>query len=158
MNKRTTRIISAFPGTGKSWLVANGDIAPRIIDLDSAEFTLGYDVSGKVNNTNFPENYLRAIEKQIGLVDILLVSIHQEVRDMLLEKGAEFTLIYPDRDLKAEYNERFHQRRNPEHFINLFIDNWDAILDQLVSQKGCDHIVLNSNEYLSEVINPSITI
>ena len=146
-----TKIILAFPGTGKTYFqTRNSD--KKIVDLDSNDFTGGHDGGGKVLSEGFPSNYIQAINEQIDESEVLFISIHREVRDMLFNTGVEFILVYPKRELKEEYLERFRKRSDPKQFVELFSKNWDAILKELESQKNCKHIVLGSGEYITDVL------
>lgn len=147
-----TRVIAAFPGTGKTFFTSNVADHSKVLDLDSSSYTGGHDINGKANNTKFPDNYIVDIQTQLGKVDILFVSIHREVLTRLIEKNINITVIYPEDSLKDEYINRFYQRRSTEQFINLFTKQWEASLRQLKSQKGCRHIILKSGEYVSDVI------
>jgi hypothetical protein len=147
-----TQIISAFPGTGKTYFkTQNSD--KRVFDLDSNEFTNGHDIDGKVVSRHFPSNYLQAIKEHIGKTDVLFISIHREVRDMLTNTGIDFTLVYPKRELKEEYMERFRKRGDSESFIELFSKNWDAILKELENQPNCRHLILCRAEYIADAIS-----
>jgi len=146
-----TKIISAFPGTGKTYFqTRNSD--KKIVDLDSNNFTSGHDSGGKVLSEDFPLNYIQAIKEQIDKSDVLFISIHREVRDMLINTGIDFTLVYPKSELKEEYLERFRKRSDPEQFVELISKNWYAILKELESQKNCRHVVLGSGEYITDVL------
>lgn len=145
----TTKVISAFPGTGKSYFASNRD---DVLDLDSNSFTSGHTPDGKVRNPDFPNNYISAIEEQLGKHSVLLVSPHVEAIKGLVERGLEITLIYPDRKLKSEYIERFRKRGSSEEFIKPLDSYWDDFLEQLEQQKGCKHIVLDQGQYLSDVL------
>ena len=144
-----TKVISAFPGTGKSYFANNHD---GVLDLDSHSFTSGHTPDGKVRNPNFPNNYILAIEEQLEKYSILLVSPHIEVIKGLLGKGIEVTLVYPERELKSEYIERFRRRGSSEAFIKPLDSHWDDFLDQLEQQEGCKHITLQQKQYLSDVL------
>jgi len=146
-----TKIISAFPGTGKTYFQALNS-NKKIVDLDSNDFTGGYSRNGKVLLGRFPSNYIQAVNERIGKSDILLISIHQEVRDMLSYSSINFMLIYPKRELKEEYLQRFRKRGDSEQFIELFSKNWDAILEQLELKKNCRHVVLGSGEYITGLL------
>ena len=138
-----TRIISAFPGTGKTTLFnkAKGT-GLKILDSDSSKF----------DKSQFPENYIQHINKNIGKVDIILVSSHKAVRDALIENGLKFVLIYPEWWLKDYYIKRYKERGSNEAFIKLLDDNWDLWTDDCKSQK-CDFHVgfINGNQYLSDI-------
>jgi hypothetical protein len=147
-----TKVISAFPGTGKTFFVNSVKDDRTVLDLDSSRYTRGHDINGRAISRDFPTNYTNAIKEQLGCVDILFVSIHKEVMIALFEEDIKFSLVYPDNRLKHEYLDRFKLRGSPDSFVNLFSKNWDVSLEQLKSQKGCRHIVLKSNEYISDIV------
>lgn len=88
----------------------------------------------------------------MGKVDIILISSHDVVRDALVKEGLEFTLVYPNIDLKDEFIERYKQRGSNEGFIKLVSDNWTDWIAQLQNQNGCKKIELSTGQYLSDVI------
>ncbi len=138
-NKKTL-IISAFPGTGKTYLFNNTD--KTILDSDSSKF----------DKTKFPENYIQHIKDNIGKVDIILVSSHKPVRDALVANKIDFTLVYPSKELKEEYINRYKQRGSPETFIDLITKNWENWIDELSNQIGCTKCELSKGEYLKDII------
>lgn len=137
-----TKIISAFPGTGKSHYM-NNSYSGVVLDSDSSLF----DKSG------FPNNYIQHIKNCIGTATTILVSTHKAVRDALVREGIPYTLVYPHKGLKDEYVRRYQNRGSVCSFISNLSNNWDEWLNELRDQKGCDHIELNSGEYLGDVIN-----
>jgi hypothetical protein len=139
---KKTIIISAFPGCGKSHLFRNKG-EKNILDSDSSTF----------DKSNFPQNYIEHIKSNIGIADLILVSSHKEVRDALVENGIDFTLVYPNRQIKDEYIKRYIDRGNNENFVNLLQNNWDNWMNELDEQTGCEKIELNSGQYLSDVVN-----
>jgi hypothetical protein len=139
---KTTIIISAFPGCGKSHLFRNkGD--KKILDSDSSKF----------DKSQFPQNYIEHIKSNIGLADMILVSSHKEVRDALVDNGIEFTLVYPNKDIKDEYIQRYIDRGNEDKFVELLKNNWNIWIPELEQQSDCDKIELNSGQYLSDVLD-----
>ena len=144
-NSADTLVVSAFPGCGKSHLFRNkGD--KKILDSDSSTF----------DKSHFPENYISHIKSNIGDADIILVSSHKVVRDALVDQGIDFTLVYPSKDIKEEYISRYIERGNENSFIKLLEQNWDNWLEELASQTGCKHVVLQEGEYISDKINEII--
>lgn len=139
LSKRT-KLISAFPGTGKSYFFDNSFL--KVLDSDSSNF----DKSG------FPENYIKHIKDNIGKADVILISSHKDVRDALVENNIKFTLVYPDKSLKEEYLKKYKERGNDEKFITLLENNWDNWLEELNNQRGCEHIVLSKDEHISDNI------
>ena len=80
-----TRIISAFPGTGKS--VYHEKHPLTTLDSDSSNFSW-IEVDGvKLRNPQFPENYIEHIKKNIGIYDFIFVSSHSVVREALVNNS-----------------------------------------------------------------------
>lgn len=139
INKKT-KLISAFPGTGKSYFYKNTD--KKVLDSDSSTF----------DKSDFPKNYIEHIKKKLGKVDIILISSHKEVRDALVDENLDFTLVYPNTELKDEYLERYEERGNEPSFIKMLDEKWTEFLTDIKSQDGCKLIELKSGEFLSDVI------
>ena len=151
-----TRIISAFPGTGKSYYhKKNPDTT---LDSDSSKFGwFYYDNGEKVRNGNFPQNYIGHIRQNIGKYEFIFVSSHKEVRDALLDNCLFFYLVYPDtvEGTKQKYLKRFKDRGSPESFIKRLDKNWyDWIFECEKVKTGCCncHMEMGSNHTLEEVI------
>ena len=150
LNKKQTQVISAFPGVGKSFIFKNNkDKNEIILDSDSSKFS--WNKPGE-RNPDFPNNYIKHIQDNIGKANKIMVSSHKDVRDALVNNKIQFTLVYPDRSLKDEYIERYSKRGNDEKFIELLKKNWDSWIDELEQQTDCDKIVLKTGEYLGDVI------
>jgi len=140
-HNKTTLVVSAFPGCGKSHLFRNkGEM--KILDSDSSTF----------DKSQFPQNYIEHIKGNLGDADIILVSSHKEVRDALVDDGIKFTLVYPNNDIKDEYIQRYIDRGNDGKFVDLLRQNWDNWIGELEEQSGCEKIKLDRGQYLSDVI------
>ena len=149
---RGTIIVSAFPATGKSYFCSSTKYF-KCLDSDSSNFSWVKDEKGnntKERNPNFPQNYIEHIKENIGKVDIIFVSSHKIVRDALHESEIRFELVYPDRELKDEYIERFRNRGNDEKFIEFISNNWDNFIDEMEEDKTFSFMKykLNSGEYI----------
>jgi hypothetical protein len=70
---KKTIIVSAFPGTGKTYCWVNTDL--DVIDSDFSTFA----------KSDFPNNYIKHIKSKIGTKDIILVSSHSIVREALVK-------------------------------------------------------------------------
>ena len=70
-------------------------------------------------------NWFEHIEKNIEdpSVDKILVSSHKDVRDALVKKGIPFVLVYPNKDIKDEYIQRYKDRGNNDAFVELLDKN-----------------------------------
>ena len=141
-------LVAGFPGTGKSYYVNYGkgnDYMPDKFATDSD--------SSKFDKANFPQNYIEHIKEKISEgYGRIFISSHKEVRDALVENGLEFTLVYPKKELKEEYLKRYKERGSPDGFINLISNNWDLWISELENQKGCNHIQLESCQFMYNVI------
>lgn len=119
--EKNTLVISAFPGTGKTWcfenMCHNGLV---ILDSDSSKF----------DKSEFPDNYIAHIKENLGKADVIFVSSHDTVRDALREEGIEFYVIYPDNtaDNKEEYMKRYEKRGSSEEFLKLMEEKWDEFI------------------------------
>lgn len=149
---KDTKIISAFPACGKTYVFENFK-DKVILDSDSSKFSWVIVGNQKVRHPDFPKNYINHIKENIGKADYILVSTHENVRRALEEAGIDFYLVYPDRSLKEEWIGRCFLRGNRENFCWLIADNWDNWIDQLEEDsKKHKSIKLKSCEHLSNVI------
>ena len=142
-----TRIISAFPGTGKTYFHTHkGPLATA--DSDSSHFSW---ISKGVRHPEFPANYIEHINDLMGKVDYIFVSSHQDVRNALTAAGLPFISAYPSINLKDEYLARFRQRMSPAGFIHLLEENWDAWVRSM-SVANPDQIILGRGEFLTGAV------
>lgn len=140
------KIISAFPGTGKSYMYNKNMFSSKHIILDSD--------SSKFDKSNFPDNYIEHIKEWKDKASIIFVSSHDTVRKALVENNIKFDLVYPDRSLKYDYINRYVKRGNDKKFIELLIENWDTWITEMESQSGCTHVVLQKGQYISDIYEP----
>lgn len=141
-NKIRTRIISAFPGTGKTHYY-NNQKQYKVLDSDSSNFSWVHTngIKTKTRNHEFPQNYINHIKMQIGHYDFIFVSTHREVREALLNNCLFFYLVYPDRHEKKKYLKRYKDRGNEDSFVKLLSDNWDIWMKEIwFCDIGCKKI------------------
>jgi len=148
-----TLIVSAFPGTGKTYLFNNPPEGTTLLDSDSSQFS--WTAPG-VKNPEFPVNYIKHIKANLGKVDYILVSSHQEVRDALTQGGINFTVVFPSLESKAEYVQRYIQRGSPDSFVRRISENWDTWVND--KPEVFNFVELAPGEYLSDVLgSPKFT-
>lgn len=153
MLSRDTLIVSAFPGTGKTWVYANQGPDQIVLDSDSSLFS--WSAPG-VRNPAFPTNYIQHIMDKVGKVDIIFVSSHKAVRDALVTAGIKFTLIYPEMGLCKEYLERYQRRGSSDEFVKMIAGNWVGFIQELEDQEGCEHMVLSAGETIADVLSARV--
>jgi hypothetical protein len=141
-----TVIISAFPGTGKSYFQNSHE---NVLDSDSSLFSW---LEKGVRHPDFPQNYINHIKENIGKAGVIMVSSHKVVRDALINNDIDFWLVYPAKELKEYYLQRYKDRGNEPAFIDMIDKNWDAFINELEGQEGCRKIVLTKGEYISDIL------
>lgn len=145
-----TRVVSGFPGVGKSTLF-NRQGGLVILDSDSSTFSWANEAE-RVRHPEWPTNYIDHIRENQGKADIILVSSHDEVRKALVAAGIEFELVYPGAEMKAEYIKRYVDRGSSPDFVKLLEANYEKWIEGLMGQPGCVHRPLGSGQYLSDVL------
>lgn len=154
---KKTIIVSAFPGTGKSYLGSNGSSNIRIMDLDSSSFSKLE--SGK-SNPKFPQNYVDAIKelKKNGRYDLVFVSSHENVRKSLESNGIKYRLVYPAKALKYQYILRYLLRGDSDDFIDLMQNNWDTFIDSCSMDNAAERsfVLSHVDSYIYNIINDII--
>jgi len=157
MKKINTLIISAFPGCGKTYAFKNYKFQNGVLDSDSSEFSWVKDENGnntKERNPEFPTNYIRHIQDNIGKVDVIFVSSHEVVRDALKNANINYALIYPinTEEVKADFLDRYKKRGNAEPFIEFIDKNWDHFIDQMNNDNFPIKIAIKKDVYINENI------
>jgi hypothetical protein len=145
-----TRVISGFPGVGKSTLFGLS-VNLTVLDSDSSRFSWANEAE-RIRHPQWPANYIEHIRENRGKADIILVSSHDVVRDALVEAGIEFELVYPGAEMKAEYIKRYVDRGNSPAFVKLLEANYETWIAGLMNQSGCVHRPLGPGQYLSDVL------
>lgn len=137
------KVYSAFPGTGKTTYFNN--TYKNVLDSDSSKF----------DKADFPSNYIEHIKRNLedDTVEKIMVSSHKDVRDALVSDNIPFVLIYPEKDLKDEYLQRYKDRGNNDAFVDLLDKNWDNWMDEMDNQDASYKIRLKSGQYMSDVID-----
>ena len=148
-----TKIISAFPGVGKTTYHKNNP--ETTLDSDSSGFSWVVNENGeKVRNPEFPQNYITHIKENIGKYKYIFVSSHKEVRDALLDNCIFFYLVYPVNSRKEEFIQRYKDRGNDENFIKLVKTNWENWMDEFYwMDEGCEKLYAYDGWNLDTVLN-----
>lgn len=136
-----TLVISAFPGTGKSYLFQNKGYK-KILEAESSDF----------DKANFPKNYISFIRKNLGKQSIILTSSHKDVRDGMIDANINYTLVYPKKELKKEYISRYIDRGDSDEFIENMDKKWNEYIVSCMNQKFCIHKSLDSGMYLTDIL------
>lgn len=133
-----TVVMAGFPGVGKTYFtkaIENRDESKltstnistlNVLDLDSSDFSKSRD---------FPTNYINEIKKNLGKYDIIFVSTHKNFLDSLSFEDIIVSVVYPRKEIKEYYIDRYKFRKSSNTFIKFMDDNWDNFIDDLSSIK-----------------------
>lgn len=143
-----TKVISGFPAVGKSYLY-NNNKGLKVLDSDSRKFS--WESEG-VRHPEFPNNYIRHIKRNLGVVDVIFVSSHKVVREALENNGIDYTIVYPNISLKGEYISRYINRGNDDNFIEFLNDNWEEFITDIENERFPVKVELQEGQYMKDVL------
>jgi hypothetical protein len=136
---KPTVLCAAFCGTGKTYLCQKSNV--NAIEIEYWKYK------------NLKEKFIQDIKEQIGEVDYIFLSTEIESLKLLHNEGLDIVLIYPKKELRNEYLDRYIIRDNPYDFIGTMMKYWDSTIDELQKQNYCKHIVLEKNQYIHNVLS-----
>lgn len=164
-------IVSAMPGAGKSTLMNKAkNEGLQVIDSDSQSYHYHtnekgqyIDINGNVAKTpnervlinQFPQNYIDALKQQKMQNDIIFVSSHKQVRNMLTEANIPFIFFAYQEMMKAEIVQRIRERisNQPNQIIADVIEkNWHEWMQEIKNETQYPVIRLKPREYLSSLL------
>lgn len=134
-------IISGFSNIGKSSLGKFKNA--NYIDLDTCYFN-------KIDN--WVNIYIECILALKEKYDYVLITTYGDVLHELNKRNIEYYLVFPKKELKEEYKKRAIKRGGDKEFVEGFFSRWDIHIDDCINNKNKNKIVLNENEYLSDII------
>lgn len=148
LDTHETRIVIGFPGVGKTtFFEQNRQL--KCADSDSSRFSW---IERDVRNPDFPQNYIEHIKAAIGRFDLIFVSSHDLVREALKEEGLPFTVVYPSKELKDEYIQRYIDRGNRDSFVDFLQTNFEQFISVIEQDNYPLNIALQSGHFLSDAI------
>lgn len=109
-------IICGFAGVGKSTLARK---EKGYVDLESTPFKKNWDLYSDV-----------AIHMANNGYNVM-VSCHKELRDMLREKGANYRVYTPTKNVKYLYLQKYKERGNDDAFLKMFENNFEKFIEEI---------------------------
>ena len=122
--------------TMKSYIKTN-DFSSAMAELEEGKFVIEH------------------IKENIGKADYIFVSTHSAVIAALINANIDFTLVFPERSLKAEWVGRCFLRGSDTAFcrsIATMWDIWQRELEETVANNNLKCCRLKHGEYLSYVL------
>ena len=155
-------IIAAHAGTGKTqfskeifdsvdfvsmpykYYLPDGILSCEEMESKKADF--GLEI-----REEWPDNYIKAVINRYNENRYVIIPPIAPVLEALRNEQIPYIICYPERQAKDEYERRYKERGNTENFLSIFIGYWDYFLDALESDPGKHHIVMKSEEYLTDL-------
>lgn len=134
-------IVSGFSNIGKSTFA--NDKCVNCIDLDTCYFN-------KIDN--WVNIYIECILALKEKYDYVLITTYGDVLHELNKRNIKYFLVYPKKELKEEYRSRAIKRGSSSDFVEGFFSRWDEHINDCIKNKNPNKIILNENEYLTDVI------
>lgn len=165
---KNTKIFSVFPVSGKTYATKKlTEEGYEVLDLDSSEYShkyynfSAYDYKvDRVKNPSFPQNYIKTIKDAIGEYDFIFISTHKEVIDTLEKEKINYSLVYPNYDMKLEWIGRCYLHDDSHEFCNKLASNWDQWIKELdnvtCSNDGCTNKVFLNSSYNTRYLYDAI--
>ena len=158
-------IIDAFAGTGKTTFCEKHKNAIDFVCMPFKYVNFA-EVSGNLSGESikahddlifrdgwqnlYYEALIHTYEKYPA--EMIVIPTINGILDRLEYEDIPYTLVYPCRAAKEEYNRRFIERGNSENFLSIFVDGWEYWMRAVRSHHNLDCIELQPTEYLSDVI------
>ena len=145
MNKRKsprpTVLCAGFCGIGKTFICNNSKY--KAVEVEFWQY----------KNKGLIKEFIRDVKKHYGKVDYIFLSTDPDGLELLNKEGYDIVLVYPERELRNEYLDRYIERDNPYDFIGTMMLRWNKIIDELDELTYCKKIILKEGEYLKDVID-----
>jgi hypothetical protein len=116
-----TLVISGFPASGKT-TYSNRHDNREVIDYAETD--------------NTPSRIAQDIRYLIGRVCIIFVDASPEMRSTLSTYGIDYSLVFPEADMKQEWLDRMKADGYSEVSIDAMRDNWDMLIQELESDRN----------------------
>ena len=108
----------------------------------------GKGLKSRKLNKEIPNNYYNEIMKDLEAYEIVLISMHNEIINLLEENNINYYVVYPEENMIEEILERCKNRGNNEGFLNGVKDAYY----RLYPRKRKNVIWMKKGEYLEDIL------
>ncbi len=157
-------IISCFSGCGKTYLYKVAESTSKVIDLDAANYIV---------QTEWPPNYFNSIISISKIYELILISQHEEILELLSLNKIPFYIVAPNNSnmisdkkgklIKQQWFGRFFLRDNShigkntgiKQWFNLLLANYNkwTPMEHLQKHQPSKIFLLDEDEYLTDIIS-----
>ena len=158
-------VVLAYTGTGKTEMTKRYE---GIWNPSSDDYRYIFDKSlspeqrksdpNRIENPEFPNNFINAISEKLGEYMVVLVLTpklfplyeSKEFKDKI--SGARIIMACPSKDNFGEYEERFKARGNSETFIGNRRKEFPFVMDIFEDAQGYEKVNIEPGQYLDEAL------
>ncbi len=152
-------VIAGFAGVGKTTLAKKYS---NVIDIESSIYKYDYSVYDnidyeklkgdkyRIKNTNFPQNYIDAINQAKQKYDIVLIWLCDEAIDIYKKFGIKFVVCYPSVDAFKDYKQRYISRGNSQTWIDNLVNYYDKFVVNNLEKSNYEKMILGKGETLED--------
>ncbi|MBQ8522829.1 MAG: ATP-binding protein [Clostridia bacterium] len=152
-------VIAGFAGIGKTTLAKKYS---NVIDIESSPYKYDYSMydnidyekfkgnKDRIKNTNFPQNYIDAINQAKQKYDIVLIWLCDEAIDIYKKFGVDFVVCYPNVDAFEGYKQRYISRGNLQTWIDNVVNYYNEFVVNKLEKSNYKKIILDKGENLED--------
>ena len=152
-------VIAGFAGVGKTTLAKK---YRNVIDIESSSYKYDYSMynnidyeklkgnKDRIKNTNFPQNYIDAINQAKQKYDIILIWLCDEAIDFYKKFGIEFVVCYPNIEAFEDYKQRYISRGNSKIWIDNVVSYYDEFVINNLEKSNYKKMILDKGETLED--------
>ena len=104
----------------------------------------------KVDNPDFPDNFIQYIKENIGKVDVIFVDSNIRIRQWLNESKINFVTVYPWSSCLQEWIGRMYLQDYPDFIIRNKINGWHHEVYPVKEPYGDQFFRLSCGKYINE--------
>lgn len=160
-------LILVYPGLGKTYTAEHfGNVSDFeqqhymfIYDDDIKDLPLEQiksDASRRKPNPDWPNNFVEAIDRELGRSEIVITTFIPKVYDALVNnakyENTRIVLVVFDEDNFNELADRFRARGNTEEFVERRRLDFPRVIEQFNDAQNVEKIIINGGGYLSDAL------
>jgi hypothetical protein len=125
-----TKIISLFPGFDRDNYIDTHSEECLKLDL----FSFKHPWRDERECSNYLENYIEAIQNNIGKIEFIIVDASIDVRKILEFNCIFYYLVFPAIQRKFEFIGRFIEKKYDDNFIVDYESHWNEYIKSMLNE------------------------